>query len=96
MPSHGSRKIRVQEKDKAGEGVSWQHPPLLLETDLPLAPSQASYFIPTLSSRPSIQGPGLTVSEDENGQPSASPARPVGLVLCVFQHLAYLHYAHFS
>lgn len=62
-----------------------------------LAPSQAPYFFPMLSSRPSIQGPGLIVSGGENGQSSASPARPVrALVLCVPQHLLCLHCAQLS
>lgn len=75
-----------------------------------LAPSQA----PLLSlscppSRSSIQGLGLTVSVDGNGQSSTSPAGHVrglvlcvppghvrGLVLCVPQHLICLCGAHSS
>lgn len=60
-------------------------------------PFPGPLFLPLLSSRPSIQGPGLIVFGDENRQSSASPARPVrALVLCVPQHLMCLHCAHSS
>lgn len=49
---------------------------------------QAPFFLPTLSSRSSIQGPGLTVCVHGNGQSSTSPVRH--LVLCVPQHLTGL------
>lgn len=50
-----------------------------------------------LLSRPSIWGPGLLVSGDENGQSSTSPARPVrALALSVAQHLTCLQWAHSS
>lgn len=60
-------------------------------------PFPGPLFLPLLSSRPSIQGPGLIISGDENRQSSASPARPVrALVLCVLQHLMCLHCVHSS
>lgn len=55
---------------------------------------QAPSFLPTLSSRSSIQGPGLTVCAHGNGQSSTSPVRH--LVLCVPQHLTGLPCAHSS
>lgn len=70
--------------------------PAFWKQDLSLTPSQAPCFVPMLSSRPSIQGPGLAVSGDENAQSSASPARPVkDLVLCIppasCAHSSYPH-----
>lgn len=45
----------------------------------PSGPFPGPLSLPMLSSRPSIQGPGLAVSGDRNEQSSAGPARPKGI-----------------
>lgn len=45
LPGLGWRGVMVEERDEAGKGANWQHPPLLLETrHLSLAGSQTFLF----------------------------------------------------
>ena len=64
LPGPGSREVAVEKRGKAEKGGSWQGPPLLLETEISLWPLPRPLSLLMLSSRPSIQGPGLTVSGD--------------------------------
>ena len=67
-------------EEQGGKCGQLATPTLLLERGLRLAHSQAPYCFPMLSSRPSIQGPGLTVSGD------LGLCVPQYLILCSLLH----------
>lgn len=79
---------------RKGVGGSWQHPPILLETELSLWPCPRPHFSSPCSHPDQVFRFLASLSWDGNEQSSASPARPVrDLVLCVPQHLTCQHYA---
>lgn len=68
------------EEGQGGKGgaVGRAHPSFWKQRSLS-GPFPGPVSLPMLSSRPSIQGPGLTVSGDRNEQSSAGPARAIGI-----------------
>ena len=80
LPGHGPKEVRVEKRSKAGKGEAVGRAHLSFWKQRSLSgPFPGPLSLPMLSSRPSIQGPGLTVSGDRNEHSSAGPARAIGI-----------------
>lgn len=99
LPGHGPREAIAQESDKAGKGASWQHPPILLETEICLCPLPRPPVLSPCSHPDQVFRvlASLSLGIRMDSQFSISTARPAkDLVLCVPPYLTCLHCAHSS
>lgn len=86
-------------EDKAGKGASWQHPPILLETEICLCPLPRPPVLSPCSHPDQVFRvlASLSLGIRMDSQFSISTARPAkDLVLCVPPYLTCLHCAHSS